>query len=353
MKSLRIAFVSALGLAAIGGGPGAAGEFDGVTLKVGTFGGPWREIQEQLLAPRLAAKGAKVVFVAGSPQDNLAKLIAARGAEPPMDVIDFMDATLPDMEKGGFLEKLDLQRIPNVKHLAKGQYDQTKVGNWTTQEGICYNEQKFKELGIPPPERYQDLAHPKLAGYIQVPDIGSGGGLSAIAGMAYAAGGDMQNIKPGLELIKSLKALKFWKQGTEVITQLKSGDIYAAVAHTGWCVRAFNAGLPVASTHPTIDAKTKGVLKQGWMGVVRGSRNAKAAMAYIDEFIEAGFQAEFAVKRGVVPENLLAIETLGKDPTLKKLMLLDAAAIARMLRPDFGKVDMSAWTDQWNRTVTR
>ena len=111
----------------------------------------------------------------------------------------------------------------------------------------------------------------------------------------------------------------------------------------------------VASTHPVIDADTKGVIKQGWMGIVKGidSKAAKAAHAYINMFIDAKFQEEFAIKRGVVPENQMAIKDLSANPVLKKMMILEPGEIAGMLRIDYSEVNVSDWNDQWNRTVTK
>lgn len=347
--------VAVLSLSALSNAAGQDKPFAGVNLRVGTFGGPWTEIQKELLQPQMEALGATVTYIPGSPQANMAKLIAARGSEPPMDVLEIIDAIVPDMREGGFLQPLDLSRIPNTKHLAKGQYNDLMVANWTTQEGICYNSEKFKELGIPAPKTYNDLGHPKLAGRVQIPDIVSGGGLAAVAGFSYANGGNLENIKPGLDAIANLKALKFWKRGAEALTQLKSGDIYAAVIHAGWCVRAANAGMTVASAHPVINSNTKGVVKQGWMGVVNGidPKSAMAAHAYINMFIETDFQKIFAIKRGVVPENLLSLKGLEDDPTLKRMMLLDPNDISKMLHIDFSKVNVSEWHDQWNRTVTK
>ena len=54
-----------------------AGEFDGVTLKVATWGGSWKENIEKKIVPKFEAMGGKIEFVTGSPQSNLAKLIAA------------------------------------------------------------------------------------------------------------------------------------------------------------------------------------------------------------------------------------------------------------------------------------
>lgn len=346
---------AALSLSAVGSAMAQDKPFAGVNLRVGTFGGPWTKIQEELLKPQMEALGATVTYIPGSPQANMAKLIAARGSEPPMDVLEILDAIVPDMKEGGFLQPLDLSRIPNTKHLAKGQYNDLMVANWTTQEGICYNTEKFEELGIPAPTTYNDLGHPKLEGRVQIPDIVSGGGLAAVAGFSYANGGDLTNIKPGLDAIANLKALKFWKRGAEALTQLKSGDIYAAVIHAGWCVRAANAGMNVATTHPVINANTKGVIKQGWMGVVKGidPKTAMAAHAYINMFIDADFQKTFAIKRGVVPENLQSLKGLEEDATLKRMMILDPNDIAKMLHIDYSKVNVSEWHDQWNRTVSK
>ena len=76
--------------------------------------------------------------------------------------------------------------------------------------------------------------------------------------------------KPALDLITSIKGLKFWRQGEQAVQQFQTGDIYVAVIHAGWCAFLRNAGQPVNVVHPAINASTKGVLKQGWIGLVTG-----------------------------------------------------------------------------------
>lgn len=348
-----VRIVAATFLLALSAGAVRAGELDGVTLRVGTWGGPWQKIQKQLIVPKLEAMGAKVQFVTGSPQSNLAKLIAARGAAPPMDVLEIIDATLPAMIKGHFLEPLDLSLIPNSKHISPSRVRKDVIATWITEEGICYNTVRFKKLGLAPPRTYADLAVPALAGRVMIPDITSGGGLSAVAGMSIAQGGSLDNIKPALDLIRKMKGVKFWKRGSQALTAMKEGDIDAAVIHAGWCVRALNAGLPVATAQPVINATTTGVVKQGWIGVVRGTKNAKAANIWINEFISTAFQTPFSKTRGVVSENHQAAANLKDDPVLNKLMILDPKGLEHMLRVDFSKVDMTSWNEQWNRSVSR
>ena len=85
----------------------------------------------------------------------------------------------------------------------------------------------------------------------------------------------------------------------------------------------------------------------------RGKKTAEAAHAYINLFLDTEFQREFALTQGVVPENLEAMKDLAKDPVLNRMLVLDPAKIARMLNPDYSKVNLSDWHDQWARTVAK
>ena len=93
--------------------PVVAGQFDGQTLRVGTWGGRWGDFQKNIIAPKVEAEGGKVEFVFGSTQDNLAKIAAARGRETPVDVLEILDAMLPIFEAQDLLEKIDLSKVPN------------------------------------------------------------------------------------------------------------------------------------------------------------------------------------------------------------------------------------------------
>lgn len=344
-----VAVALAAGLAA----PAVAGELDGVTLRVGSWGGTWQKIQKELIATKMEAMGAKIEFVKGNPSANLAKLIAARGAEPPFDVLEIIDATLPSIMEGDFLQPLDLSLIPNSKHINTDRVRGKVIATWVTQEGICYLPEKFKELGIAAPKNYADLVNPKLEGRVMIPDFVSGGGLAMLSGFAFSQGGGIDNIKPGLDLVAKMKGVQFWKKGAQALTGMKSGDIYAAVIHAGWCVRAHNAGLKVATSFSKIDKNTVGVVKQGWIGIVKGSKAVKAANIWINHFISADFQVALAKSKGAMPENRLAAPQLTDDPLLNRLMILDPEKMNRMLRVDYSKVDVSAWGDQWSRAVAK
>ncbi len=337
------------------GAQAQAKPFDGVTLRVATFGGPWRDDLAKFVAPKIEALGGKVEFVIGSPQDNLAKIIAARGREVPFDVVEILDAQVDQVVDAGLLLPLDYSAIPNAAQIEPWQRTPNAIGNWTTQEVICYDKGKFAELGIPVPTTYKDLANDKLANRVMYADITGGGGLANFAGIVYASGGDVNNVKPGLDTLKTFKGVKFWKAGGDVVAAFKTGDIYAAVAHSGWCLRSIKyAGANVAAAHPRINATKVGVMKVGWLGVVKGTKNAAAAMAFINAYLDEEFQIAFAKNSGVWPVNKKAMTRLRtEDPVFVSLNNIEPADIDRMLRVDYKGVNVNSWYDQWNRAVSR
>ena len=68
--AMAVGIVSAVATSA------TAGEFDGVTLKVATWGGSWKENMEKVIVPKFEALGGKIEFVTGSPASSFAKLVA-------------------------------------------------------------------------------------------------------------------------------------------------------------------------------------------------------------------------------------------------------------------------------------
>jgi spermidine/putrescine-binding protein len=324
--------------------------FKGVTLRIGTWGAATRDTLRDYVATEVEKRGGKVEFVIGSPQDNLAKLIASRGGVP-FDLYEFLGTMRPEIEGRGLLAKLNMANIPNARavNMPPGEL---MVPTWLTQEMIIFNEEKLREAGVPPPRSLSDLKNPKLSGRVLIPDISSGGGIEAVGAFALTAGGDETRIGPGLALIREIPGLRFWKAGGEVITQFKSGDVWVAMAHAGWGVRTAKAGVPVKTVPPRI-GRAEGLVKEGYIGVVKGSPNQAAAEFFIDTYLSARAQYEFATRVGVIPVVQEARDRLAADPVMKELLVLDGAKLAAMLRLDAQKIDLSKWNDEWNRAVAK
>lgn len=326
--------------------------FDGVTLRVATFGGGWDRAVHKYAGVKLEALGAKVEYVTAPPRDNLAKLIAAKGRPAPFDVVEMGDLTWVDTYEAGFLQKIDLANVPNRKDLLPSQSDEWKVASWVTQEGIVYNAEKFAANGIPKPERYRDLLNPKLAGKLCLIDITQAGASQLIVGVSIDEGGSMTNIEPALKFVKDANPFQFWKVGAQAVTLMNSGDIWASTMHAGFAVQMRRAGLPVAFSHPKIGPTKRGLLKEGWLGVVKGTPAPRAAEYFINEYVSAETQFGLATERGVVPVNGQARAKLADDPLLKELFLLSDADVGNMVSVDFNVFNLDDATQRWARAVS-
>jgi len=328
----------------------AQARFDGVTVKLATFGGRWRDIVEKYVVKPFEAQGGKVEFVLGQPAQNMAKLIAARGQPAPFDLYETMDNFMPALVKGGFIEPLDLKKIPNTGDMAVASYaDASKVMVWITQEGIVYNVEKFKEAGIPAPTKYADLADPRLKGRVSVPDISAGGAIPAIVGMAIEAGGSETKIDPALDLITKIAPRSFWSSSSNLQTMLTNGDIWAAAAQAG-NVQRLKGKVPLAMVHVPVGGKT-GVLKQGYLVKIKGTKHSDAVDFLINQYLSLPMQLATSNEGGQVPVTKASLAELQKDASLAGVLRLKPEEIGGMYQIDYGKVDQAGYTQQWNRRV--
>ncbi len=327
--------------------------FAGVTLRVATFGGGWDRAVHKYAGIKLEELGAKVEYVTAPPRDNLAKLIAAKGRPAPFDVVEMADLTWVDTYDAGFLQKIDLANIPNRRDLLPSQSDEWKVASWATQEGIVFNADRFAAAGIPRPERYKDLLDPRLAGKLALIDISQAGAAQLLVGASTDEGGSMRDIEAGLRFVRAANPFQFWKVGAQAVTLFNSGDIWASTMHAGFAVQMRRAGLPVSFAHPRVGPRQRGLLKEGWLGVVRGTPQPRAAEFFINEYVSEATQHGLATERGVVPVNGKARARLASDPILNEMFLLSDADVANMVQVDFNVFNIDDATQRWTRAVSQ
>jgi putative spermidine/putrescine transport system substrate-binding protein len=326
--------------------------FDGVTLRVATYGGGFDKAVLEGTEKQFQALGGKIEIVQGSPTNHLAKLIAARGSAPPFDVFDVADNTLSDTMEGDFLEEIDLAKIPNVKELLPSQYSKKAIAGWVSQDGIMYNTEKFKELGIPAPTGYLDLLNPKLKDRVMSIDLTTPGAIHMIVAVSKAAGGSESNLDAGFDFLKKLRALKYYKVGSEGLLNLKVGEVYAVTTSAGFAAQGRRTGVPVAFVHPQV-GKYRGFNKVNYVGIAKGTPNKRAAEFFIDAYLAEESQYHLAKVRGIIPVNGKARVRLGDDPLLKEFFMLSDAEVGNMMRVDWNKIDLTTFGDKWNRAIAR
>lgn len=326
--------------------------FAGQTLRVATFGGGWDRAVHKYAGVKLEALGAKVEYVTAPPRDNLAKLIAARGQAAPFDVVEMADLTWVDTYEAGFIQKINLDNIPNRKELLPALSDEWKVASWATQEGIVWHPERLQAAGVPKPDRYNDLLHPALARKFAMIDISQAGAAQLLVGSSIDNGGSQTNIDPGIEFVRKANPFQFWRVGAQAVTLMNSGDIMASTMHAGFAIQLRRAGVPVNFTHPRVGPSNRGLSKEGWLGIVKGTPVARAAEFFINEYISYETQHGLATERGVVPINNRARAALSADPLLKEMFLLEEKDVANMVSVDFTKFNLDDATQRWSRAVS-
>jgi putative spermidine/putrescine transport system substrate-binding protein len=274
-----------------------------VTIRVATWGGSWRDSLDKNVAGRLAEKGIKIEYVLGNPDDNIAKLIAAkRTGQVPFDVLEFTPAQKSLLTRGGIFEKIDYDRVPNAKTIPDWAREEQLISVQYTGDAVAYNEAKLKEMGAAPPQRYADLNEPKIASRMAFPEPANGAHWSTVTALAYTGGGNEANMEPAIKLINQIKPGTFYSSSPDLATKFGSGDVWIAPWQSGWALRLRKAGLPVNVIYPAL-GEHKGALWPIAQGVIKGSPNVAAAHEFINTFLSYEAQYGHGVSTGSLPVN--------------------------------------------------
>ena len=194
------------------------------SLRIATWGGSWRDAVVKDIVDKIELHGVSTDYILGNPDDNLAKLIAAhRVGQIPFDVMESQADQTPLINHSGFFAPLDYAKLPNTKNLPAWARTQYVVYTVATEDGIVYNEEKFKGEGIKPPESYLDLRDKRLTGKVAFPDVSNGIHWNAIVGLAMLDGGSESNLAPAIKLVNELKLAYFYSASTELATRFGSG----------------------------------------------------------------------------------------------------------------------------------
>lgn len=325
-----------------------------VTLRVATFPGTWSEAIRGEVGAALEEAGITLEFIGGNSSEFLARLVAARGQEAPFDVVEVGDDTYPEYRAGDFLSELDHANIPNLARLAPSLYDDYIVSNWLSEPSIVYNVDKFSEANIPAPERYSDLANPKLAGRVLLPDITSYNAYYVVTALAHENGGSEENPQPGFDMLSQIEAHSAVSKSGSVAQLFQTGDVWAAIwgAHIGQ--RIAQAGINISVVHPPIKDGNVAIAR-GFLGVVKGSPHKEAAEFYINAVLTKEVQVKFSTQYGMVPVNaearVSAREEAGLDAAGNPYLMLEDDDVAQAWWPDYDKIDKRAWARQFQSAI--
>ena len=322
------------------------------SIKVGTWGGSWRDSLDKQAGERIRAAGGTVEYVVDTPQGNLAKLVAARGQAVPFDTMESGLELVQLMAADRFIADLDYDKIPNGKLLPDYARARNYVMAVASMDGIVFNHDKFKELGLAPPQRCGDLDDPKLQGRVAFPDINHTQHWNAVAALAYEAGASEAELGKAIPLLNKIKPAYFYSASTDLSTKMASGEIWAAPWHAGFVVRLRRNNVPLSITYPRFGNK-RGSLWPVLHHIVRGTQNEALAARFVNAYLDPDVQLAHAKATGVLPINRAALKQLGDDPENRNVLLLKDEELDNLFVIDFSKVKLPEWRSAWNRDVKR
>lgn len=322
-------------------------------FRIATWGGSWRDSVAKNIVDRMDVHGGSIDYVLGNPDDNLAKLVAAhRGGQIPFDAMECNPDQPPLLTKSGLFETLDYAKLANSATFPSWARATCVAYTIATEDGIVYNEEKFKSAGIPAPKTYLDLKDPRLAGKVAFPDISNPQHWNAVVGLAILGGGGETNMTPAIKLVNELKPAYFFSASTECATRFGAGEIWAAPWHVGWAVRLKRSGVPIAMAFPSFGGKV-GALYPVSVGIIKGTPRMAEAYAFIDEYLAPDAQATHGIATGSLPLNPAAQPALAKDPINQSLMILNGDDLKNMFLIDWSRLEATKWREAWNRGITR
>jgi len=349
----RLIIGSVLTLTALlGAAPARAQNRPDVTLRVASYGGAFTASQRRYVGDVFTAQtGIKVQYIDGSTPDQIARVIAANGREPPFDVMYMVKDDRDAAMSLGIFAKLDPAIVTNTKFL----YDEAKnpdgygPGLAFYSVGIAYNTEKFKQAGIDPPTSWRDLWNPKLAGRVAVARPELSYGREFLMAVTRMQGGDEATPEKGIDAISQIKAYAYFTASAPLAAAFVSGDVWAAAWINAQTWRLIDQGVPLRYVIP----KEGGVGNLDTIDMVVGTRHPKEAQLYINMVLGPLAELGNATDNPLGPTNTLLVPILKAYPEMAQRFPASPEDLQHLYLPDWLKYlpHRDDAVDDWNRKM--
>jgi len=261
----------------------------GKTLVAATFPGTWNEAHREFLAPAFSKRtGASVTQSILLGNDQLSRLMAAKGGKPPFDVALFDSPQVLDAAKQGLIVEYPAAKSPNYKDLLPEFQD--KWGPRITMQivGIGYNPQKIKT----PPKSWDVLWDPQYKGRVGLTALNSQLGIAFLAEINRLRGGNEENFEPAFkalrEMLPNVGAIGANLGAYATLWQQEQIDI---------APYNFNFVQTLKGKDVPVELSIPGTGAVGWftsMHVVANAAEPDLAVEYIDTHLDPAVQSAMA-----------------------------------------------------------
>lgn len=320
----------------------AVGAQSARSLTVASFGGQWEsDLRAAMLEAFEKEYGVRINYVVGLSSEQLARIRAQQG-RPQIDVVMLDDLLVAEAAQLGLLERLDPERIPNMKNLREAARIANDYGAGFTLSAtvLMYNTDHVQE----PPTSWEVLWDPQYRGRIAIPHVNTIWGLHTlmVAGRIYGDG--YTDAVAGAQRLNEARLdnrATVYNSAAQLNTMAQQGHIWLAPFSSVWVNQLKASGVPVDIAIPD-----EGVypIWTVW-SVVKDAPNRDLAMEFVNYALSHEVQAAFAPRALALP----AIEGVELDPDFRAMVDF----------PNFVAADeetvaaqRAEWIELWNRAMS-
>jgi Spermidine/putrescine-binding periplasmic protein len=311
-------------------------------------GGAWETAFREHMAKPFSQKYPKVKLhldlSAGTVQ--LAKLRAARGSNPPFDVVQMLDEQMDIATREGLIDPFTAAEVPNIKTF----YAISTPAKWQKDGRYFAAHQNWGQLGIAYPHGQGEEPAQGVARLLEARVQGAGGdaarqllGRAPVLHRHRARLGrrreESRRRGPGLREDEGAQG-----QHRPAARRCRRHPAAArARRHRGgplWDGRAFGlaaAGLPIGFTYPT---KPGPVASGAGNGIAKGTQNRAAALKLLDFRFSQEAQKGFCQQMWYGPSN----STVKLDPKYAAKVAYGTEHYSKLLAPNYDVVGRSSAT---------
>jgi putative spermidine/putrescine transport system substrate-binding protein len=306
-------------------------------------------IMNQTIFKRFQQKypGIKLTFVPGNGAETVAKVKAQKNS-PQTDVAILEVNSENDGYNNGVWASLTKKDIPNLDKVTHkvNLPENSGVPIFYSPHVITYNKELVQSKGLPVPTSWNDLASPKVKGYVALQDPSGSFGRTALIMLAYANGGSEKNIDPGFKKLATIAENQrtFYKNQSFINQALKDGS----AAYTVWALNrhyTYRAedNLPLEYVVPKEGVY---VSDSGIATLVKGAKHPNAAKKFINFMLTDDMQKLLAEKLYLNP-----VTDVKLPPKFSKMLDFDKSNIKVFNNGVIAK-DFPNWLDRFNKEIT-
>jgi putative spermidine/putrescine transport system substrate-binding protein len=331
-----------------GGGGGAGGLYPlrkahaQETLVLASWGGFTRAALKEGLIPHFEKKNnVKIHLDISNSAPRFAKLLAQK-ANPQIDVFLATTEMAYRSIKEGIVDKVDLNTLPNAKHLYKWarRFEEHGPAYGTHATGIGYQVNNVKK----PPRKWEELWDKKYQGRLALPNITYSAASYFLIRAAELGGGSMKNIGPGFKKLAELKPAKVFGFFTQWAPLAKAGEFDLVVDLNLFINPQIARGLPLGFVFPDDGAFGE----VNYVMMTKPTRKRKLAEAFISEMMGAQYQSANAKINNQSPTN----NTVKISPELApKLVYGENLKKTRYFDDIYIANHRDEWTERFNIEV--